>query len=106
MSGVYINADPDTRAVSILSTKVCSILWQLYYHMNTENICDKKSLQNRMHWIKDRRSWKKYWEELVERKIIIYLDQKTFMVSPHQCYREGVSHKVLIERWEELNAIN
>ena len=102
MSGVYINLDPDTSAVDKLSTKVCSVLWQLYYHINKQNICDKSSLQTRMHWIKDRRSWKKYWEELVEQEVIIYLDQKTFMVSPHQCYHEGVSQDVLVNRWEEI----
>lgn len=99
---MYINSDPDTRAVGKISTKVCSILWQLYYYMNKSNICDKKHVQTRMFWIKDKRSWKKYWKELVEQEVIIDLDQKTFMVSPHQCYHEGASQKVLIERWEEI----
>lgn len=102
MSGIYINLDPETQAVGKISTKVCSILWQLYYHMNKQNICDKKKLQTRMHWIKDKRSWRKYWKELVEQEIIIHLDRKTFMVSPYQCYHEGVSTKSLIERWEQI----
>lgn len=102
MSGVYINTDPDTRAVDKLSTKVCAILWQMYYYMNKQNVCDKNKLQARMDWIKDKRSWKKYWEELVKQEIITYIDQTTFMVSPYQCYHEGVSNKILIEQWNKL----
>ena len=102
MSAVYINSDPKTRAVDKISTKVCGVLWQLYYHMDKENICDKRKLQARMHWIKDKRSWRKYWKELVEQGVIIYLDRNTFMVSPHQCYHEGVSSSVLIEKWNKL----
>lgn len=102
MSAVYINLDPKTSAVDRLSTKVCAVLWQLYYHIDKQNVCNKDALQTRMHWIKDKRSWKKYWKELVEKGVIIYLDQNSFMVSPHQCYLEGVSQKILVDRWEEI----
>lgn len=106
MTSVYINADPDTRIVDKISPKACGILWGLYNNMDIKNICSKEKIQNYLYWIKDKRSWKKYWQELLEKELIIYLDQDTFMVSPHQCYREGASQKSLIDKWTELKGDN
>lgn len=106
MTSVYINTDPATRIVGKIPVKVCTVLLEIYNQITPGNICNKKKIQKGLHWVKDKRSWKKYWKELVDKELIIYLDQDTFMVSPHQCYREGVSHKVLIDQWTKLRGSN
>ena len=59
--------------------------------------------ERKVDWVKDARTWKKYWEELMQKKILVFLDQNTFMVSPHECYREGINHLALITAWGKVS---
>jgi hypothetical protein len=102
MTTLFLNSDPDTMATAQASTKVTAVMLKLYCRMNRNNIIDKKQLQKHMDWIKDYRTWKKYWKELQDLNVIMALDKKTWMVSPYQCYHDGVSQKMLINQWEAI----
>lgn len=102
MSCVYVNSDPKTAANARISKKTIPVLLQLYYRINKLNYVDKSAFQKRMDWIKDYRTWKKYWAELLDKEVIVFLDQDTIMVSPYECYQEGVSQETLINQWESI----
>ena len=74
---------------------------------NKNNEIDKKDFIEVVSWIKDYRTWNKYWTELVEKGVLIQVDKDIWMVSPHECYADGASHTTLINKWNEVrNAIN
>ena len=100
---VYVNADRDTAAVFKLSSKAGRLLLPIYCNIDDSNNIDRNPFQQKVEWVKDTRTWKKYWEELVENRILVFLDQNTFMVSPYECYREGINHLALIAQWRKVS---
>jgi hypothetical protein len=107
MNAVYYNADKDTSAVHKLSSKAISLLIPMWLNINDDNLLNRGRFQKKVARIKDYRSWNKYWAELVECDVVIFLDKNIIMVSPHECYRDGVCQNRLITKWNEAhNAIN
>tara|TARA_B100000809_G_scaffold30055_1_gene26097 strand:- start:243 stop:557 length:315 start_codon:yes stop_codon:yes gene_type:complete len=101
----YINLE--TAGESTLSRTACALLLPLTLLSNKDNEIDKKEFIRIVSWIKDYRTWDKYWTELVEKGVLIQVDKDIWMVSPHECYADGVSHTTLINKWNEVrNAIN
>ena len=73
---------------------------------NKNNEIGKKAFTKFVGWINDYRTWNKYWTELVDKGVLIQVDKDIWMVSPHDCYTDGVSHSTLINKWNEVrNAI-
>lgn len=99
---VYVNADRQTAAVFQLSSKAARLLLPIYCNIDDKNQIDIKILEEKIGWVKDDRTWKKYWNELQERKILVFLDQNIVMVSPYECYREGINHLALLAQWRLL----
>ena len=96
----YINLE--TAGESDLSKTACALLLPLMLLSNKNNEIDKKDFIEVVSWIKDYRTWKKYWTELVEKSVVTQVDTNTWMVCPHMCYTDGTSHNALINKWKEL----
>jgi len=90
-----------------LSKTACALLLPLTLLCNKNNEIDKKEFIGIISWIKDSRTWNKYWKELEENSVLFQINKNTWMVSPHECYSDGVSHNTLIHKWNEVrNATN
>ena len=90
-----------------LSSTACALLLPLTLLSNKNNEIDKKEFVTAVSWIKDYRTWDKYWKELEENDVLVRLDSGKWMVCPHVCYSDGTSHNDLITKWNEVcNAIN
>jgi predicted transcriptional regulator len=90
-----------------LSRTACALLLPLTLLSNKNNEIDKKEFIRSVNWIKDYRTWGKYWKELEENGVLVRLDSGKWMVCPHVCYSDGASHNDLITKWNEVcNAIN
>ena len=98
--GKYINLE--TAGEGTLSRTACALLLPLTLLSNKNNEIDKKNFIEVVSWIKDYRTWKKYWTELVEKSVVTQVDTNTWMVCPHMCYTDGTSHNALINKWKEL----
>ena len=100
----YINLE--TAGEGTLSRTAHALLLPLILLSNENNEIDKKSFTKFVGWINDYRTWEKYWMELVDNGVLIQVDKDIWMVSPHDCYTDGVSHSTLINKWNEVrNAI-
>jgi hypothetical protein len=100
----YINLE--TAGEGTLSRTAHALLLPLILLSNENNEIDKKSFTKFIGWINDYRTWEKYWTELVDNGVLIQVDKDIWMVSPHDCYTDGVSHSTLINKWNEVrNAI-
>ena len=98
----YINPECDTS----LSRTASALMLPLMLFSNKQNEIDKACFTKQVNWIRDYRTWKKYWTELERHEVVIQVDKNTWMVSPHTCYTEGISHTTLIHKWNEVkNAI-
>jgi len=86
-----------------LSRTACALLLPLVLWANKNNEINKKEFVNKITWIKDYRTWNKYWAELVNNNILIQIDKHIWMVSPHECYSDGMSHTALINKWNEVS---
>jgi hypothetical protein len=95
----YINTNPETK--SQLSREAFSLLLPLMLLSNFKNHINKKQFIASVGWITDHRTWQKYWSELEDNNIIICLDKKIWMVSPHECYAVAAIHSELINKWNE-----
>jgi len=101
----YINLE--TAGEGKLSGAACALLLPLTLLSNDDNEINKKAFIKIVSWIKDYRTWNKYWKELEDNSVLVQLDKNTWMVSPHECYSDGMSHTILIHKWNEaLDAIN
>ena len=101
----YINLE--TAGESTLSRTACALLLPLTLLSNKDNEIDKKAFIRIVSWIKDYRTWNKYWTELVEKGVLIQIDKDIWMISPHECYADGASHTTLLNKWNEVrNATN
>jgi hypothetical protein len=90
-----------------LSSTACALLLPLTLLSNKNNEIDKKEFVKVVSWIKDYRTWDKYWRELERNDVLVRLDSRKWMVCPHVCYSDGASHIDLITKWNEVcNAIN
>ena len=96
----YINLE--TAGESAISKTACALLLPLTLLSNENNEINRKAFIKGVSWIKDDRTWNKYWTELVEEGVLIQVDKDTWMVSPHECYADGASHVTLINKWKEL----
>ena len=98
----YIN----TNEHKDLSRTAHALVLPLILLSNKNNEIGKKAFTKFVGWINDYRTWNKYWTELVDKGVIIQVDKDIWMVSPHECYADGVSHTTLIHKWNEVrNAI-
>jgi len=97
----YINMDVKSHAVTRLSRMAGALLLPLILLSNRENEISKERFIKAVSWINDYRTWNKYWNELENKDVIIHLDKQVWMISPHECYAEGVSHVTLINKWNE-----
>lgn len=85
------------------STTACALLLPLTLMCNKDNEINKKDFTNKLvDWIKDSRTWNKYWNELEEAGIIVQIDEDTWMMSPHECYSPDANHNVLLQKWDEV----
>lgn len=98
-AGKYINADPVSS--NKLSRVGCALLLPLMLLADKDNMINKKSFTKSVGWIRDYRTWNKYWTELVKENVLVRLDKKIWMVSPYECYTGGVSRMYLINKWDE-----
>jgi hypothetical protein len=96
----YINTE--TAGTLPLSSTACALLLPLTVLSNKDNEIDKKEFIKSINWITDYRTWDKYWAELVSSGILVRLDRKNWMVSPHTCYTDDTSHSSLIRKWNEV----
>ena len=103
LQSIYVK-NSDNAGYLTVPCNMSDLVFKLYLHMNKDNIVNKNKIESVMHWKKDYRSWKKYWKELKNKNIIIFLDKNTIMINPHECYSVGVSHDLLIKKWDSLNA--
>ena len=85
-----------------LSSTACALLLPLTLLSNKNNEIDKKEFVKAVSWIKDYRTWDKYWNELEENDVLVRLDDGKWMVCQHVCYSDGVSHNDLITKWNEV----
>ena len=98
----YIN----TNEHKDLSRTAHALVLPLILLSNKNNEISKKAFTKFVGWISDHRTWNKYWTELVDKGVLIQVDNDIWMVSPHDCYTDGVSHSTLINKWNEVrNAI-
>ena len=98
----YIN----TNEHKDLSRTAHALVLPLILLSNKNNEIGKKAFTKFVGWINDYRTWNKYWKELVDKGVLIQVDKDIWMVSPHECYADGVSHTTLIHKWNEVrNAI-
>ncbi len=98
----YIN----TNEHKDLSRTAHALVLPLILLSNKNNEIGKKAFTKFVGWINDYRTWNKYWAELVDKGVLIQVDKDIWMVSPHECYADGVSHTTLIHKWNEVrNAI-
>tara|TARA_Y100001949_G_C15850886_1_gene270597 strand:+ start:98 stop:406 length:309 start_codon:yes stop_codon:yes gene_type:complete len=98
----YIN----TNEHKDLSRTAHALVLPLILLSNKNNEIGKKAFTKFVGWINDYRTWNKYWTELVDKGVLIQVDKDIWMVSPHECYADGVSHTTLIHKWNEVrNAI-
>ncbi len=93
----------DIAVSSGLSRTAQALMLPLTLLSNKNNEINKKAFTKFVDWIDDYRTWNKYWTELVKNGILIQVDKDTWMVSPHECYTDGVSHITLINKWKELH---
>jgi len=101
------NINLEIAGSNTLSRTACALLLPLALLSNKNNEVDKKIFTKAVSWITDYRTWDKYWTELVEKDILVRLDKNKWMVSPHECYADGISHTALIIKWNEArDAIN
>lgn len=96
----YINLE--TAGKSVLSKTACALLLPLTLLSNKNNEINRKAFIKGVSWIKDYRTWDKYWEELIKEDVLTQVNKDIWMVSPHECYADGVSHVTLINKWKEL----
>ena len=94
----YISAREHTD----LSRTAQAILLPLILLANKDNEINKKTFTKKIDWISDYRTWDKYWKELENKGVLIQLDKKIWMVSPHECYSDGACHSTLIHKWNEV----
>ena len=97
----YINTDPESHAIVRLSRMAGALMLPLILLSNRDNEINKKRFMESVKWINDYRTWNKYWKELVAKEVLVYLDKKTLMLSPHECYGDGASLTTLIHKWNE-----
>ena len=101
------NINLDLAGNNTLSRTACALLLPLTLLSNNNNEIDKKEFVRSVSWIKDYRTWDKYWKELERNDVLVRLDSGKWMVCPHVCYSDGASHNDLITKWNEVcNAIN
>ena len=101
----YINLE--TAGENKLSGTACALLLPLTLLSNKDNEINKKTFTRIVSWIKDYRTWNKYWKELEDNNILVRLDKNTWMVSPYECYSDEMTHTTLIHKWNEAqDAIN
>tara|TARA_R110000787_G_scaffold78897_1_gene172354 strand:- start:1287 stop:1598 length:312 start_codon:yes stop_codon:yes gene_type:complete len=100
MSGKYITDDPEIS--NSLSRTACAIMLLLYFHTDDHNMVNKKRFMNKSGLDMDMRTWNKYWAELEAKSVLVKASIKLWMLSPDQCYAEGVSQKALTAEWKQL----
>lgn len=97
----YINLDTSQQWTG--SNTACALLLPLTLLCNKNNEINKKEFTTMLgEWIKDARTWDKYWTELKEANILVKINKDIWMVSPHHCYSEGVNNQKLIDKWDEV----
>ena len=94
----YIN----TNEHKDLSRTAHALVLPLILLSNKNNEIGKKAFTKFVGWINDYRTWNKYWTELVDKGVLIQVDKDIWMVSPHECYADGVSHTTLIHKLNEV----
>ncbi len=94
----YIN----TNEHKDLSRTAHALVLPLMLLSNRNNEIGKKAFTKFVGWINDYRTWNKYWTELVDKDVLTQVDKDIWMVSPHECYADGVSHTTLIHKWNEV----
>ena len=101
------NINVEMAGNNTLSRTACALLLPLTLLSNTSNEIDKEEFIEIVGWIKDYRTWGKYWKELEDKDILVQINTTKWMVCPHVCYSDGASHNDLITKWNEVcNAIN
>ena len=101
----YVNLE--TAGEWSLSRTAFALLLPLTLLSNQNNEIDKKAFIKLVSWIKDYRTWNKYWKELEDSNVLVQIDKNIWMVCPHMCYTDGISHNSLIHKWNEVcNATN
>ncbi len=87
-----------------LSSTAVSIALLLVLHADQENLVHREHFIRSVGLKMDPRTWSKYWRELESKQILasIESDRGLWMLSPYQCYTEGVPKTALISKWNEV----
>ncbi len=102
----YKNITSTEENTAGLSRRACSILLQLYYHADDDNVVNKSRLIKETGLKMDQRTWNKYWKELEEKEVLARLGHKLWMVSPHHCFADVRKHANMIKVWDNIYATN
>lgn len=97
---MWVNSDSTIQ--SRLSTGACSILLPLWWFMSKDNVVNKSQFIREFKGKRDRRTWDKYWTELVDNRVLARLTRHTWMVSPEECFVDDSVKARLRKQWEEL----
>ncbi len=101
----YLQTDQVSRYN--LSRMAYALILPLMLLSDKGNEINKKRFTKSVGWVKDYRTWNKYWIELEEKGILVRLSKKIWMISPNECYTDGVSQTGLITKWNEAhNAVS
>lgn len=84
-----------------ISSKACGVVLKLWYLADNDNLFRKKELFD-VCWMKDLRTFNKYWQELVDYGFIRQVKPKVWMVDPNEVFHKNADQGTLIARWERL----
>lgn len=85
----------------MLSSQACALLLSLWLTIDPGNEISKKAFKGKVGWIRDVRTWAKYWQELVDRDILVHIKGDAWMVSPYEVFTEGAGRMDLETKWNE-----
>ncbi len=102
----YKNITSTEQNTAGLSRRACSILLQLYYHTDDDNLVNKAELIKNTGIKMDQRTWNKYWKELEEKDVLHKVKSKLWMLSPHHCFADVRKQATMIKQWNEICTIN
>ena len=83
------NINLEIAGSNTLSRTACALLLPLTILSNKNNEIDKKAFIRVVSWIKDYRTWNKYWTELVDKGVLIQVNKDMWMVSPMNAIQMG-----------------
>lgn len=98
---IYFNASEEH--IVDLSRMAYALVLPLSLLSDKDNMITKREFTETVRWIKNDRTWAKYWKELEDNNTIVRVDRKHWMLSPHVAYSEGATFNSLVRVWDAAN---